>query len=65
MFNKVTNWLKGRTTTFLCGFFVAGHVLQALHKLDATYIAYMTAFMGFVLGHSVKEGIEAKNGGSQ
>ena len=28
---------------------------QPLHRLDGTYIAFMGALMGFVLGHSVKE----------
>jgi hypothetical protein len=55
MFRKLLEQLSGRTTAFLASFFVLGHVMHFLHRLDGTYIAYMGALMGFVLGHSVKE----------
>ena len=49
------NWLQGRTTGWLISFFIAGNAFHVLHRLDATYITFMTTFMGFVLGHSIKE----------
>jgi hypothetical protein len=55
MFQKLTAWCNGRTTTFCIGFFVAGNVLHALHRLDGTYIGFMSTLMGFVVAHSVKE----------
>ena len=47
--------LQSRTTLFCLGFFVCGNVLQWQHRLDATYLTFMSALMGFVLTHSVKE----------
>ena len=55
MFQKIIGALSGRTTALCIAFFVSGNVLHALHRLDGTYIAFMGALMGFVLGHSVKE----------
>jgi hypothetical protein len=55
MFQKIMCALAGRTTAFCVAFFVTGNVMHALHRLDGTYIAFMGALMGFVLGHSVKE----------
>lgn len=55
LFTKITNKLQGRTTTFLVAFFVSGHIMQFLHKLDATYIAFIGTIMTFVLGHSIKD----------
>ena len=48
-------WLQGRTTTFCVGFFLAGNVMHWVHRLDSTYITFMTVLMGFVIGHSIKE----------
>lgn len=53
--NKVFAFLQGRHTSFALGFFVAGNIMHWFHRLDATYIGFMTALMGFVLGHSVQE----------
>lgn len=53
--NKFFTFLQGRTTGFCVAFFFAGNVMHWFHRLDGTYIAFMTALMGFVLGHSVKE----------
>jgi hypothetical protein len=52
---KIFQYLQGRTTGFLIGFFTIGNVLQIFHKLDATYISFMLAFMSIVVGHSFKE----------
>jgi len=52
---NITTWMQGRTTSFCAAFFVTGNILHYLHRLDATYIAFMGTLMGFVLGHSVKE----------
>lgn len=55
MLQKILNALQGRTTAFLIFFTVVGTVLQIVHRLDGTYIAFIGTIMGFVLGHSVKE----------
>jgi len=60
MFQKLVIWAQGRHTLFAGAFFIMGNLLQWCHRLDATWIAFMTALMGFVLGHSYKED---KNGG--
>ncbi len=52
---KVFSFLQGRTTGFLISFFAIGNLLQWLHRLDATYISFMLAFMSCVVGHSIKE----------
>jgi succinate dehydrogenase hydrophobic anchor subunit len=54
---KLTDWFMGRTTAFCVAFFVTGTTLQLLHKLDATYIAFMATLMGAVIGHSYKEDV--------
>jgi hypothetical protein len=55
MFQKLTSALAGRTTAFSAAFFLTGNVMHVLHRLDTSYIAFMVALMGIVLGHSVKE----------
>ncbi len=55
MIEKFFSKLKGRTTTFCVMFFISGNVLQWLHRLDATYIAFMGTLLGAIIGHSVKE----------
>ena len=57
MFKWVFSVLSGRTTAFCGAFFVTGNVMHAMHRLDGTYIAFMGALMGFVIGHSVKEDV--------
>jgi hypothetical protein len=57
MLSKVFAKLSGRTTAFCSAFFLTGHVLAWLHRLDATYIGFMVALLGAVIGHSVKEDI--------
>jgi len=52
---KLFSWLSGRTTAFCVGFFICGTVFHWFHRLDSTYITFMTVLMGFVIGHSVKE----------
>ncbi len=52
---KVFGWLQGRSTTFCAAFFVSGNVMHALHRLDATYISFMTALLGVIVVHSYKE----------
>lgn len=51
----ITDRLAGKTTAFLMAFFVSGHVMSYFHRLDATYITFMTALLGYVVGHSYKE----------
>lgn len=55
MLQKLFAFAGGRSTGFLGSFFVAGNVLHYFHRLDGTYIGFMTALMGFVIGHSIKE----------
>ena len=55
MIQKIFCKLSGRTTAFCLLFFVSGNVLQWLHRLDATYVTFMIALLGAVIGHSVKE----------
>jgi hypothetical protein len=55
MISKIFNALSGRTTAFCAAFFVTGNIMHALHRLDGTYITFMTALMGIVTVHSVKE----------
>jgi hypothetical protein len=52
-------WLAGRTTTFLAFFTLTGFGLHLFHRLDGTYLGFIGVIMGFVLGHSVKEDIQA------
>ena len=52
---KVVNWLQGRTTGWLISFFITGNLFHVFHRLDSTYITFITVMMGFVLGHSTKE----------
>lgn len=54
--------LQGRTTTFLVFFALVGTVFHWFHRLDSTYIGFMTVVMTFVLGHSIKDDVSAANG---
>lgn len=53
--NKLFALIQGRHTFFAAIFSITGSVFQWFHKLDATYVSFVTVMMGFVLGHSVKE----------
>ena len=55
MFKNLVNYMQGRHTLFAAFFAVAGVALQWFHRLDSTFVAYMTALMGMVLGHSIQE----------
>lgn len=59
VFKVITEKLQGRHTAALLAFFISGNVFHYFHRLDSTYITFMTVFMGYVLGHSVKEDIFA------
>jgi hypothetical protein len=52
---KLFSGLQGRTTSFITGFFIMGHIMQWFHRLDAQYITFMSLLMSFVLGHSIQE----------
>lgn len=52
------NRFTSRTTLFCCGFFVSGHIMHLIHRLDATYITFMATLMGFIVGHSVSENLK-------
>jgi hypothetical protein len=53
MFQKLTNWFSGRTTTFCAAFFATGTALQILHRLDMTYVAFMGTLLSAVVGRSI------------
>lgn len=53
--NKVFAYFQGRHTAFAAFFAIAGVILQWFHKLDPTFVAYMSALLGLVLGHSIQE----------
>lgn len=57
----VTDKLQGKSTMFFVGFFITGNILQYLNKLDATWITFMTALLGYVVGHSFKEDKHEQN----
>ena len=50
--------LTARTTLFCGAFFISGHILHLLHRLDATYITFMGTLLGFIVGHSVSENLK-------
>ena len=56
---RLFTWLAGRTTSFLAFFTTMGTIMHWFHRLDPTYITFIGVIMGFVLGHSVKEDIQA------
>ena len=60
MFQKLMSALAGRTTAFCAAFFVGGHVMYVLHRLDATYLTFIVSLMGVVVAHSVKETTSAR-----
>jgi hypothetical protein len=45
MFQKLMSALAGRTTAFCAAFFVGGHVMYVLNRLDATYITFIVSLM--------------------
>lgn len=53
--SRVYRVFQGRHTAAAFAFFVTGNVFHYIHRLDGTYIAFMSTLMGFILGHSVKE----------
>ena len=57
---KLIDMARGRTTLFASAFFVMGNALHWFHRLDSTYIGFMSVLMGFILGHSVKEDLVSK-----
>lgn len=61
MFKFIVEKLQGRHTAAVCFFSIVGTVLQFVHRLDSTYITFVTVMMGFVLGHSIKEDYFSKN----
>jgi len=46
---------QGRHTTAVAFFSIVGTIFHWFHRLDSTYITFITVMMGFVLGHSIKE----------
>jgi len=62
MLKKIFAACQGRHTCFTVAFFVSGNVLHWFHKLDGTYIGYMTALMAFVTGHAIQENAFKKDG---
>lgn len=48
-------WPRRRSTFFLTAWFVAGMVCLHYHRLDRMFMAFFSAHMAYVLGHSVKD----------
>ena len=55
MFKKLTDLLQGRSTFFASAFMFMGTILHFLHRLDATYINFMSVLLTFIFAHSAKE----------
>jgi hypothetical protein len=55
MLSKIFAACQGRHTAFTVSFFIIGNILHWFHKLDGTYIGFMSTLMAFVLGHSVSQ----------
>ena len=55
MLKKLFIYCQGRHTFFTVAFFFTGNMMHWFHRLDATYIGFMTALMTFVFGHAVQE----------
>lgn len=53
--NKLFALCQGRHTFFAGAFSVVGTAMAWYHKLDSTYVTFVTVMMGFILGHSAKE----------
>ena len=65
-FKDITDKLGGRHTASVFFFSIVGTAFQYYHRLDSTYITFVTVMMGFVLGHSAKEDYFAqKNDGDR
>jgi hypothetical protein len=61
--HKVLQITHGRTTAFFILFFLSGHAMALLGKLNPSYIGFMGTLGGLVLTHSIKEDfMEAKVG---
>lgn len=52
---SITDKFGGRHTTAIFAFFVSGTTFHYFHRLDDTFIHFMTILMGYVLAHSAKE----------
>ena len=55
MLQKLFAYCSGRHTAFAAFFAVIGVCLQWFHRLDGTFVAYMSSLMGIILGHSIQE----------
>lgn len=53
--SKILAVTHGRTTAFFIAFFVAGHGMAVLGKLNSDYVLFMGTLGGLVLGHSIQE----------
>jgi hypothetical protein len=58
---SLTDRLQGKSTTFFVAFFVMGNLFHFIGKLDSTFITFMTALLGFVVGHSFKDDKHEQN----
>lgn len=54
-FSNIIDMFRGKHATAVAFFASAGTAFQYFHKLDATYISFVTLMMSFVLGHSIKD----------
>jgi hypothetical protein len=55
MLERIFKFTQGKSTGFFVAFFVTGTGMHIAHRLDSTFITFMTALLGFVVGHSYKD----------
>lgn len=55
----IFKFCQGRHTFFALFFAICGTILAFHGKLTPAYVALMTGMQALILGHSIKEGIEA------
>lgn len=53
LFAKAFAAAQGRHNFMVLSFFLSGNVLHWFHRLDGTYIGFMSTLMGFVLGRTI------------
>lgn len=57
LFKRAFEASQGRHNFLVLSFFVSGNILHWFHRLDGTYIGYMSTLMGFLLGRTVSQDI--------
>ena len=55
MFQKLSNFFRGRHTLFLCACFTVGGIMAWFHRLDSNYVTLLLGLQTLVCAHSVQE----------